>query len=340
MTYKAAIIGLGNIGMEYDVTSSTHPESHTMAYALNDSFQLVCAMDVQEEKKQILYRFSSGTAFYTDIEKMFKNHPDIDIVSICTPPQVHLSNLEYLIRHTDVPYIFCEKPLISSLDELTSFKNLLEFRKVMVVPNISRRWSHGIQTMRDKVVAGAYGELQKVFVRYTRGIYNTGAHLFDLLRWCGVEISQVQVIDKVYTTSEKEGEASFSFTFNNDHNIRGYVEAFDDTQYYCFDIAFYFSKGKIDFKFSGNDILYYSVGRHHLFPEFPELTLETQSNDVLADSCLAGAMENWTEIISGRGTPRCSWEDSIYPLCVARALESSYKTGHTEKVHIGIGLHV
>lgn len=34
--YKTAIIGLGNIGMEYDITSANHPEAHTMAYVLNE----------------------------------------------------------------------------------------------------------------------------------------------------------------------------------------------------------------------------------------------------------------------------------------------------------------
>ncbi len=325
--YQSAIIGLGNIGMEYDVTSPTHPKSHTMAYILNNSFQLVCVMDVQPEKERTLHHFSPGTAFYMDIQCMFEEHPNIDIVSICTPPQLHLDNLEYLIRHTSVPYIFCEKPLISSLDELPALKKLLNVRNVMVVPNISRRWSPKIQEMKDKIVSGAYGVLQKVFVRYTRGIYNTGAHLFDLLRWCGVDISEVHVIDKVYTTSEAEGEKTFSFTFHASNDIRGYAEAFDDTQYYCFDVAFYFSRGKVDFQCNGNDILYYSIGPHHLFPRFHELKLEMQAHNVLVDSCLTHAMEEWKEIIDGVRTPRCSWKDAIYPLRVAKALEKSYETG-------------
>ena len=330
--YKTAIIGLGNIGLEYDITSSNHPESHTMAYVLNHSFELVCAMDVKPEKEQLLHRFSPLTSFYTNIQTMFEEHSDVVLVSICTPPQWHLSNLEYLIRHTNIPYIFCEKPLISSLDELATFKSLLKIRKVAIVPNFSRRWNPGIQAMREKIVSASYGVLQKVLVRYTRGIYNTGAHLFDLLHWCGVDILQVQVLDRVYTTSEEEGELSFSFAFNASNNIKGYVEAFDDRQYYCFDIEFYFSKGKVEFKYNGNDIIYYSVGTHHLYPKFPELHEEMSIHDALSDSCLALAMEDWSKVISGEIMPRCSWKDAVYPLCVAQALENSYRLGKSVSV--------
>lgn len=325
--HKSAIIGLGNIGMEYDVTSSTHPESHTMAYALDGHFQLICAMDVQPEKEQTLHRFSPGTEFYTDLRAMFETHPDIDLVSICTPPKFHLLNLEYLIRQTKIPYIFCEKPLISSVGEMDSFRELLNVREITVVPNLSRRWNPGIQAMREKILSREYGALQKVMVRYTRGIYNTGAHLFDLIRWCGVEISEVQVVDKVHTTSEADGEETFSFVFRADDGIHGYAEAFDDTQYYCFDIAFYFSSGAIVFKYSGDDILYYKTAPHHLYPEFPELKLEVHNQHVLSVSCLKYAIEDWHKVMAYGFSPRCDWQDAVYPLLVARALEESYETG-------------
>lgn len=325
--YKAAIIGLGNIGMEYDVTSATHPEAHTMAYVLDEGFELVCAMDVQLSKAETLYRFSPETKFYTDIQGMFEAHSDIEIVSVCTPPQWHLQNLEYLIRHTAVPYIFCEKPLILSLAELPRLKALLDFREITIVPNLSRRWNPGIQSMRDKIVSQHYGTLQKVMIRYTRGIYNTGAHLFDLLHWCGIKPAKVKVLDKVYTSSEREGESTFSFVFHGANDVRGYAEAFDDTQYYFFDIDFYFSNGKIAFRNSGDDIFYYSVGEHHLFPQFPELRVETHTCDVLSDSCLAHAIKDWRKIMNREASPRCSWQDAIYSLCVANALEKSYGKG-------------
>ena len=330
--HKAAIIGLGNIGMEYDVTSATHPESHTMAYVLDDVFELVCAMDVQPSKAEMLHRFSPETKFYTDIQVMFESHPDIEIVSVCTPPQWHLQNLEYLIRHTAVQYIFCEKPLILSLEELPILKELLNFRKMIIVPNLSRRWNPGIQNMREKIVSRYYGTLQKVMIRYTRGIYNTGAHLFDLLHWCGIKLAKVKVLDKVYTSSEREGESTFSFVFHGADGVSGYAEAFDDTQYYFFDIDFYFSNGKIAFRNSGDDIFYYSVAEHHLFPQFSELRVDTHICDVLSDSCLAYAMSDWKKIINREIAPRCSWQDAISPLCIAKALEKSYGTGYWETV--------
>lgn len=330
--YKAAVIGLGKIGLEYDVTSLRHPESHTLAYVLDDGFQLACAMDVQQDKRKMLHHFSPTTKFYTDLSTMFVDNPDVDLVSICTPPRFHLHNLEYLIRHTNVQNIFCEKPLISSLKELSVFKELLSFRRVTIVPNLSRRWNTKIQSMREKIVSEQYGKLQKVIIRYTRGIYNTGAHLFDLLHWCGINILRVQVIDEVYTTSDQEGEKTFSFTFFASDGVRGYAEAFNDTQYYCFDIDFYFSKGKISFQYNGNDILYYSVGKHHLFPQFPELELENSVHDALSESCLAFAMKEWKGILGKTAAPRCSWQDAIYPLLIAGALEKSYQSGIYEEV--------
>jgi predicted dehydrogenase len=230
--------------------------------------------------------------------------------------------------------IFCEKPLVSNINEAKKFQILMSnHRDCKVVPNISRRWNPGLQRVSDCIKNKEYGTLEKIHIRYTRGIYNTGAHLFDLLKmWTSSQIKDVQVLKKVYTSSEKEGEPSFTFFFEQEDGVYGYAEAMNDEQYYLFDIDLFFTEGKIEMKSSGDEVLYYGMASHHLFTGYRELKLEKSDKNLLAEPCLSNAVTNLVGGLSDQNKPLCMAEDAIYPLYVAEALLKSYENNKKESV--------
>ena len=110
------------------------------------------------------------------------------------------------------------------------------------------------------------------------------------------------------------------------------MAAIDDRNYYIFDVDLYLSEGKIEFRYSGDEIKIYGIGKHHLFSEFNELNLEREYNNVLSDNCIKNALQNISRVLEGIERPFCTVEDAIYPLYVAAALERSYKSGERELV--------
>ncbi|MDR3348867.1 MAG: Gfo/Idh/MocA family oxidoreductase [Acidaminococcales bacterium] len=327
--FKAAVIGLGQIGLTYDFDPGRkRPSSHVLAYMLNGDFSLVGAADPKPEREGLLRKLAGPVNFYADMEKLIAENPALDVVSVCTPPGLHLENIEFILRNAQPKVIFCEKPLVKNTEEAARLKSLLAAGGALLVPNISRRWSLGLGKIAESIKKEEFGRLQKIAARYTRGVYNTGAHLFDLLRlWAG-EIKSVLIADKVQTSAEKDGDPSFSFLFETESGAKGVAEAFDDRQYYIFEIDLYFAKGKIEFRNSGNDVFYYLVKEHALFSGFSQLSLCRRDEGLFnEESLIAGAVANLAGVLRGADEPACRFGDAVYPLLVAEALERSYKNG-------------
>jgi predicted dehydrogenase len=331
-SFAAAVIGLGQIGLTYDLDPARkRPSSHALAYALNEEISFVCAADPKPEQEGLLRELAGQVKFYSDMEKLIAENPFLDIVSICTPPDLHLGNIDFILRNSRPKIIFCEKPLVKNIEEADRLKALLAGGETLLVPNISRRWSFGLGKIAESIGRGEFGALQKINARYTRGIYNTGSHLFDLLRLWSGKIKNVLVAGKVETSAEKSGDPSFSFLFETESGAHGFAEAFDDRQYYLFEIDLYFAKGKIEFRNSGNDILYYLVGEHGLFSGFDQLRLCRRDQGLLDESLIAGAVANLVGVLRGRQQPACSFDDAVYPLFVAAALERSHKKDNSRE---------
>lgn len=333
--WNAVVIGLGKIGLLYDFDPARlHPASHIFALKENNKINIVAAIDQNPLRQTDIKRVDEAISFYQRLDDIDESLP-IDFVSICNPPLFHLRTIEKVLKKWKPRVIFCEKPLVSNLDEVKSLRLMMrQYIDCQLVPNISRRWSYGLRKIAKEIEAKTLGELEKIHVRYTRGIYNTGAHLFDLLKmWTGEQINCVEVLKKVASSSEYEGEASYSFFFEQQSGVYGYAEAMDDRQYYLFEIDLFFTAGKIEIRNSGDDVFYYTTGEHHLFTGFAELKLYKHEANLLADSFMKNAVD---ELVNSLETKNkvltCSMEDAIYPIYVADTLKKSYQTGRKERV--------
>lgn len=329
---NAAVIGLGKIGLEYDFDEKrVRPSSHTMAYHMNEQINLEAVMDVRAEQRLKLGKIGIETNFYTDMNTLLRRH-HLDVISICTPPEQHFQQIMTILENSSAKIIFCEKPLVRNLDEALCLQRYMKDKKVTIITNISRRWNVGMEEVQATICDHAYGFLEKIHVRYTRGIYNTGAHVFDLLHWWCGKMQDVEVLKKVYTTSALAKEPTFTFAFNNENNSSGFFEAFNDENYYLFEIDLYFSKGKIEVRSSGDEVLYYKIAPHHLFSEFNELQLEKERCNLLSDAALENAVHHLVDVFNEVVKPKCTLENAIYPLYVAKALEKSFQERKVERI--------
>ncbi|MFD0680771.1 MULTISPECIES: Gfo/Idh/MocA family protein [unclassified Paenibacillus] len=330
---NCAVIGLGKIGLLYDLESNREkPSSHTLAYHLNDNYNLVGAVDPLVEKELILEKFVPSAKFYPKVEQLFYDHA-IDVVSVCTPPYNRYHLIQKILEYSSPKIIFCEKPIESSFVNAKKLISLINQTDTILIPNFSRRWNQGMQKVRECIIDNVYGRPIKIHIRYTRGIFNTGSHLFDLIRFMLGDIEEVRVLEKITTSAEEEGEYSFTFHFRVNSNIIGYAEAFNDQNYYMFEIDIYFEYGKVEIMNSGNEVNYYRTGDHPLFEGWKSLQKETTQSNLLKDSNLKNAMCHIADILLYNEKPVANESDGIYPLMVAEALMKSFiNKGSLEKV--------
>ena len=114
--YKTGMVGFGFIG-------KVHAYGH---------MNIPLFYDQQEFKTRITHVCTSKTATaekgaaqvgaehaVTDYREITEN-PDIDIVDICTPNNLHFEALMSAIRHNK--HIYCDKPLTATLDEAMQIK--------------------------------------------------------------------------------------------------------------------------------------------------------------------------------------------------------------------------
>jgi predicted dehydrogenase len=143
---KAGVIGLGRIGVEF-------PDSHAQAYKDCTRTELVYLWDIDED------RIDKWCRHYSVV-----NREDIDILSICTPPETHCSEVERALRvFKGLRAIYLEKPIALTLGEADKIITLCEDKKVILQVNHQRRFG------------------QPTFY-FNRGVLNNGTHAVDMLR--------------------------------------------------------------------------------------------------------------------------------------------------------------
>ncbi|NHN32762.1 Gfo/Idh/MocA family protein [Paenibacillus agricola] len=331
---QAAVIGLGNIGLLYDIPLKAQPQSHSLAYHLHPKIDLVAAVGVRQEQGDTLALVAPRTEFYLDLVAMLRNHR-LDIISICTPSDVRFDLLKTVLENSSARVIFLEKPVATSIHEAEKIAALAQSYNRTLLVNLSRRWSDGVVQIREAVRTEQYGKLKKIHLRYTRGIFNYGSHLFDLVRFVSGSIDQVRVIEQVPTNLDAREDWTYSFLFSlASGGIAGYAEAFDDRDFLIFEMDLYFEQGKIEMLNSGDKIRYYATEAHPMLAGIKSLVLEHQEDNLLHQSSnIQNAVDHLVDVLTKGAKPISTLEDGIYPLYVAEALMKSHRNnGSVEKV--------
>ncbi|MCK5161553.1 MAG: Gfo/Idh/MocA family oxidoreductase, partial [Candidatus Aureabacteria bacterium] len=108
--YRAAVIGCGRIGAEFDSDPKRkYVSTHAGAYSTIPEAVLAAVCDIDKGKAIRCAERWKVPLVYTDVKKMLKQEK-LDVVSICTPPKTHYQVLKEVVKWP-VKAVFCEKPL-------------------------------------------------------------------------------------------------------------------------------------------------------------------------------------------------------------------------------------
>ncbi len=147
------------------------PDSHYKAYLDCKDSKVIALCDSDRGK------FPSGTGipfFYSDYSEMIK-HCNLDIVSVCTPPETHCEIVCDIAPY--VKAIYCEKPIALTLEDADRMIETCYNNNVILQVNHQRRF-------------------MPVKVRFSRDIIDTGTHMFDRLRQLFGELGRIS--DNLY----------------------------------------------------------------------------------------------------------------------------------------------
>jgi predicted dehydrogenase len=159
--YKAGIIGLGWIGVGFsNNTAEIKQDNHLKAYQDCVETKLVAVCDTDLSRTTHVSLLPVGCVVYQNYLQMVQEM-ELDIVSICTPPETHKEIVCAVAPY--VQAIYCEKPIATTLEDADAMIEACELSDTLLQVNHGRRFT--IPKMR-----------------FSRGILDTGTHAFDLLR--------------------------------------------------------------------------------------------------------------------------------------------------------------
>jgi predicted dehydrogenase len=120
---RGAIIGFGNVARH----------AHLPAWRQNDHFRMIAVVEPDPEQAKLARELLPEARVYPEVAPLF-GEKALDFVDICTPPCFH-GDLA-LRACTAGLHVFCEKPLVTSLESLRAIERAArEFGRVIFTVN-------------------------------------------------------------------------------------------------------------------------------------------------------------------------------------------------------------
>ncbi len=141
---RVAVVGLG-VGFQ-----------HLSAYrTLPDLYELAAVCDPVESKRDLAVNVLGVEQGFDDFEALLAMD-DLDVVDICTPPDLHRPMVEAaLARGLDV---ICEKPLAGSLADVDAIAACERESRGRLMPIFQYRFGRGIERMRRLIASDVVGK--------------------------------------------------------------------------------------------------------------------------------------------------------------------------------------
>jgi predicted dehydrogenase len=213
MSFSVLIVGLGQIGMGYDLNLDpmTYVYTHARAFNEHPQFYLIGGVDPDAGRRDV---FSStyGCPAYGDLCEALEQHqPTLVVLAMPTP--VHEATLLQVLKLSDPKAVLCEKPLAYKLDEATRMVEASATRDVCLYVNYMRRSDQGVIECRRRLDAGEIATPLKGAAWYSKGFLHNGSHLFNLLEyWLGpMQSSVVMRRGRLWGMTDSEPDVHVTF---------------------------------------------------------------------------------------------------------------------------------
>lgn len=213
MSHSVLLVGLGQVGMGYDIgrTETDVVLTHARAFSTHPAFHLVGGVDPSAERRSQFaecYRAPAQADLATALQES-----DPDIVVIATPTETHAGMLRDVLTARRPKAVLCEKPLSYACDEATEMVRMSRERDCALYVNYLRRAAPGAREVKRRLLDGRIVGPVKGVAWYTKGLLHSGSHLVNLLEfWLG-SISGFTVIDPGRRVGDADCEPDVRIAF-------------------------------------------------------------------------------------------------------------------------------
>lgn len=186
MSISTLVIGLGQIGMGYDLEldPAQYVYSHARAFSLHPDFELVGGVDQNAEQRQVFEIVYQCPSFSSLEGALSQTNPQC--VVIATPTQFHCEFLLKVIELSQPRIILCEKPLSYDLKESQMMIEACESKGIQLYVNYMRISEPGANEVKRRLQADEIMQPLRGIIWYSKGFLHNGSHFFNLIEyWLG-----------------------------------------------------------------------------------------------------------------------------------------------------------
>ncbi len=128
-TIKLAIVGMGKIARD----------QHLPSLAANPDYQLIAVASPNHRL--------AGVPNYPDIQTLLREHPEIEAVSLCTPPQVRYDIAHHALEQNR--HVMLEKPPGATLNEVVALVDFAQQRRLALFATWHSRAAPAVAPARE-----------------------------------------------------------------------------------------------------------------------------------------------------------------------------------------------
>lgn len=177
--YTVAILGAGRIAAGFDTPQSPLVLSHAHAFYSHASFSLLGFVDPDTSRLEVAERW--GVPHYPTVAKLCAQHvPDVFVIA--SPDHTHASLLLEVLEYKP-RLVICEKPLVTTHDELEKVVQGVAAHATPVVVNYSRRYDAAMVSLKELIQNAALGKVVHAVGMYSGDLVHNGSHMIDLMRF-------------------------------------------------------------------------------------------------------------------------------------------------------------
>lgn len=250
--FSVLIVGCGNIAGRFDDENKDNKYSltHADAYKKHSRFILNACVDPHIERLKSFKKRWNIRHSYNSIDEILKTNDTYDVVSICSPSNLHSLHLQEVLD-LKPSLVFCEKPLT---DNLVKTRNLVkEFKNnnILLAVNYSRRWMPNLESFRKDLLNGKWGKIRSIVGHYNKGLLNNGSHMIDLLHFILGRLTPVWAGKPLFDFTDEDPSIPAIFSSKEVSYI--YLNLTNSADYSFFEISFYMEEAVVTLENGGHN---------------------------------------------------------------------------------------
>jgi predicted dehydrogenase len=160
---RLGIIGCGRVTTMF----------HLKAINSLDRLRVSSVADLDARRRTDVMRRTKADQGYSDYLDLLSD-PHVDVVAINTPPRFHEEMTLNSLKHGK--NVLCEKPLAQSIKGCENIKEMRRNTSLTVLPGHNYVFTPSLEKMRNLVMEGEIGEIEKVKVSFLNNLRSYRSH--------------------------------------------------------------------------------------------------------------------------------------------------------------------